>query len=114
MRRIASLRRSWPFTGLRTPVEDDIDVYLIRPGAETFERPIDGGPEDWTLGEPPRRVSYVTASQIVAFPSQGGTQGQLTYIDRGRGVLVGVPLGFGVLQVVSDAELKKLIAAKRR
>ncbi len=98
------------FTGLCTPVEDDIDVYVIRPGAETFERPISGGSKDWTLGDPPRRVTYVTLSQIVAFPSND-FQSSLTYIDNERKVMVGVPMGYGVMQLLPDDELKKLKAA---
>lgn len=91
-------------------MEDDVDVYIVRPGAETFERPIDGGPKDWTLGEPPRRVTYVTLSQIVEFPSND-FQSTLTYVDRDRGVLVGVPMGYGVMCVLPDEELKRLRSA---
>lgn len=94
-------------------MDDDIDVYAIRPGAETFERPIDGGPKDWVLGEPPRRVTYVTLSQIVEFPAND-FQSSLTYADHERGVLVGVPTGHSVMQLLPDNELKKLKAAFTR
>lgn len=77
-------------------MEDDVDVYIVRPGAETFVRPLNGGPKDWTLGEPPRKVTYVTLSQIVDFPS-GEYQSSLTYVDRDRGLLVGVPTGYGLV-----------------
>jgi hypothetical protein len=107
---IASLRSFSPSTRLRTPVEDDIDVYVVRPGAETFVRPIDGSPKDWTLGEPPRKVTYVTLSQIVDFPS-ADAQSSLTYVDHERGLLVGVPTGFGLMQVLPDAELQQFKAA---
>ena len=91
-------------------MEDDIDVYIVRPGAETFERPINGGPKDWVLGEPPRQVTYVTLSQIVDFPSKD-FQSSLTYADHERGVLVGVPTGFGVMSILPDDELKMLKSA---
>lgn len=99
-----------PSTRLRTPVEDDIDVYIVRAGAETFERPLNGGPKDWRLGEPSSKLRYVTLSQIVDFPA-ADFQSALTYVDRERGVLVGVPTGYGVVQLVPDAELKQLKAA---
>jgi hypothetical protein len=86
---------------------DDIDVYLIRAGAETFERPIEGGPNDWIIGEPHKRAYYVTLSQIVSFP-EGQLQSQLTYHDWERRVLVGVPTGYGVMQLIPDDEVKKL------
>jgi hypothetical protein len=102
-------------TTLRTPVEpdyiqDDVDVYLVRAGAETFERPMDGGPDDWVIGESPRKAYYVTLSQIVAFP-EAELQSQLVYRDWERRVLVGVPTGYGVMQLLPDAEVKKLRAA---
>lgn len=110
MRRIVSLRSDLSCTRLRTHVDDDVDVFIVRPGAETFVRPIDGGPKDWVLGDPPRKVTYVTLSQIVDFPAND-YQGTLTYVDRERGLLVGVPVGYGVLQVLPDAEYKRLKAA---
>lgn len=91
-------------------MDDDIDVFAIRPGAETFERPLDGGPDDWVVGEPPRRVTYVTLSQIVAFPAND-YQSSLTYIDEDRGVLVGVPVGYGVMSLLPDDEFKRLKTA---
>ncbi len=106
----AVLSSSFPSTPLRTHVEDDVDVYIIRPGAETFERPINGGPNDWVLGEPPRQVTYVTLSQIVEFPSND-FQSSLTYADHERGVLVGVPVGYGVMSILPGDELKKLKSA---
>lgn len=89
---------------------DDIDVYLIRAGAETFERPMDGGPDDWIIGEPHKKAYYVTLSQIVSFP-EGQYQSQLTYRDWERRVLVGVPTGYGVMQLLPDDEVKKLKSA---
>lgn len=91
-------------------IEDDIDVYLIRAGAETFERPMSGGPNDWVLGEPSQKAYYVTLSQIVAFP-ESEFQSQLVYRDWERRVLVGVPTGYGVMQLLPDDEIKKLRAA---
>lgn len=107
-------------TTLRTPVEpdelDDIDVYLIRSGAEMFERPMNGGSNDWVLAEPHRKAYYVTLSQIVEFPA-GDLQSQLVYRDWERRTIVGVPTGYGVMQLIPDDELKKLksaMAATRR
>ena len=91
-------------------MEEDIDVYIVRPGAETFERPINGGSKDWVLGEPPRQVTYVSLSQIVEFPSND-FQSSLTYADHERGVLVGVPAGYGVMSILPDEELKQLKSA---
>ncbi len=89
---------------------DDIDVYLIRAGAETFERPMDGGPDDWIIGEPHKKAYYVTLSQIVSFP-EGQHQSQLIYRDWERRVLVGVPTGYGVMLLIPDDEVKKLKSA---
>lgn len=75
-----------------------------------FERPMDGGPDDWTLAEPHRRAYYVTLSQIVAFP-ESELQSQLVYRDWERRTLVGVPTGYGVMQLLADDELKKLRVA---
>lgn len=101
-------------TSLRTSMEpdelDDIDVYLIRAGAETFERPMDGGPDDWIIGEPHKKAYYVTLSQIVSFP-EGQHQSQLVYRDWERRVLVGVPTGYGVMQLIPDEEVKQLKSA---
>jgi len=89
---------------------DDIDVYAIRAGAELFERPMDGGPKDWVLAEPHRRVYYVTLSQIVEFPA-ADFQSQLVYNDWERRTVVAAPVGYGVMSLLPDDELKKLRAA---
>jgi len=94
------------FTPLRTLVEDDIDVYLVRAGCETFERPIHGSPKDWKLAEPSRKATYVKLSQVVSFAPE--FQGTLTYIDSLRGVMVGVPAGYGVMKLLPEREMKAL------
>ncbi len=90
-------------------MEDDIDVYLVRAGAETFERPLDGTPKDWQLAEPARKATYVKLSQVVAFAPK--FQGSLTYRDEARGVMVGVPAGSSVVELLPDDEMKRLRAA---
>jgi hypothetical protein len=95
---------------------DDIDVYLIRAGAETFERPMSGAEREWTIGEPTSSAYYVTLSQIVSFP-QGEHQSQVVYRDWERRVIVGVPTGYGVLQLIPDEAISKLkaeMSASRR
>lgn len=87
-------------------MKDDIDVYLVRAGTETFERPLDGSPKDWKLAAPTRKATYVKLSQVVAFAPK--FQGTLTYIDRSRGVMVGVVAGWGVMELLPDDEMKAL------
>jgi len=93
-------------TALRTLVEDDIDVYLVRAGSETFERPLDGTPKDWKLAPSRRQAIYVKLSQVIAFAPQ--FQGSLTYVDEERSVLVGVPVGYGVVELLPNDEMKRL------
>lgn len=94
-------------------MEDDIDVYIVRAGAETFERPINGTPKDWVIADAPRKMRYVKFSEIVDFPKADYAGSSLTYVDRERGVLVGVPTGYGVACVLPDAELAKLKQAHK-
>ena len=91
-------------------IEDDIDVYAIRAGAELFERPIDGGSKDWVIAEPHRRLYYVTLSQIVKFPT-ADFQSQLVYNDWERRTVVAAPVGYGVMSLLPDNERKKIKAA---
>lgn len=84
---------------------EDIDVYLIRSGAETFERPMNGNSDDWVIGEPIRKAHYVTLSQVVSFP-ETAHQGNLVFRDWERRVLIAVSMGYGVLELVSDEEIK--------
>ena len=92
-------------------MEDDVDVYIVRAGAETFERPTDGTSNDWTIAEPPRKAQYVKFSDIVDFPKADFAGSSLTYADRARGILISVPTGYGVMQILPDVELKALKAA---
>ena len=87
-------------------MEDDIDVYLVRAGAETFERPLDGSPDDWKLAAPKGKATYVKLSQVVSFAPK--FQGMLTYVDHVRGVMVGVAAGSGVMELLPDDEKKRL------
>ncbi len=83
---------------------DDIDVYLIRAGAETFERPLTGG--SWSVAEPKQRATYVSLSQIIDFPAE--FQGMLTYIDEENRVMIGAPVGYGVMLLLPKEELTLL------
>lgn len=87
-------------------------MYLVRAGAETFERPLSGGPKDWKLAEPARKATYVKLSQVVSFAPK--FQGALTYVDERRGVVVGVPVGWAVVELLPDDEMKRLRDAFRR
>lgn len=92
-------------------MEDDIDVYLVRAGAETFERPLNGSPKEWVLGVPSHKATYVKLSQVMSFAPQ--FQGALTYADHERGVVVGVPVGHSVMELLQPDEMKRLKDAFR-
>lgn len=94
-------------------MDDDIDVYIVRAGAETFERPIDGTSKEWAIADAPRKMRYVKFSEIVDFPKVDFAGSALTYVDRDRGVMVGVPTGYGVMSILPDAELARLKAAHK-
>jgi hypothetical protein len=93
-------------------MEDDLDAYLVRAGSETFERPLDGGPEDWVLGDSPTRATYVKLSQVIQFPTMANSG--LVYKDLERQKLVGVSNGYGIMGLLTDKQMETIMQRKRR